>query len=164
MSINSETRVCSEHFVEADGRLLRHEEVPSHNLSSCNLPSRTLPSTITNKRKSPKKHLLMDSSPIDETCDHDDHHDVATQTADSKHVSGDKEVILKENIAVQQDLVNNKEQLLEKQKFRLMNIKDDANQMLFYTGFLSYGMLKAFFDFLDQLPMHCDMLIRQLVY
>ena len=72
-------------------------------------------------------------------------------------------MILKENIVVLQNLVNNKQQLLEEHKLLRILKMNDANQILVYAGFHSYRMLIAFI-FLDQLPMHYNILVRQVMY
>ena len=50
LSLNSHTRVCSKHFLQANGRLLRPDEIPTLNL----------PGSITSisKRKPPKERQL----------------------------------------------------------------------------------------------------------
>ena len=68
--------------------------------------------------------------------------DVGVQA--EKFVS-DEEKCLIEKINKLESLLKEKDNQLSKQKFRLMNIKDDDAQVLYYTGFLPF---EAFFNFL----------------
>lgn len=144
LSINAHTRVCSEHFVNAKRRLLRPEEVPSLRIPS----SRN--STSIHRRKPPKDRrcttradtgnrgggLEADSTPVNV--------DVGLQT----EIISSKERDLLDRIDELEAKLKEKDGQLEKQTFRLMNIKDDDAKVLFYTRFNSYRTFGAFFCFL----------------
>ena len=142
MPINEETRVCSEHFVNAAGRLLRINEVPSLKLPFFS-------SSTTNRRKSPKvRHCLTNdlvtvspgTSCSAVTCSVD-MASVGVQTDETELASTEEVSALRETI-------KKKDEELKKQNFRLQNICDDDAQVLFYTGFHSYALLEIFFNFL----------------
>ena len=145
LSVNAHTHVCSEHFVEANGRLLRPDEVPS-----LYLPAPITSLMKRNLRKEPKQRPFVssdcesNSSWIDDEPEKD-LTDACTQT---EKTLIDDEIVVIEKVAALEKEVRCKDQQPLQQKFQLMNIKDDDNQVLFYTGFQSYGALEAFYDFL----------------
>ena len=55
LPLNSSTRICSDHFLNASGRLLRKSEAPSQNLP---LVRKNCPAS---KRKSPTKRISLPS-------------------------------------------------------------------------------------------------------
>lgn len=139
LPLNRHTRICSRHFVNAEGRRLYADEVPS----LC------LPGSSTNtglSRKAPRDRsasvnceaVLSSVSVEDDT------------EAEGIHVSTQTDVcqLHLEEIADLQSKVISLEKKLEKAKFRLDNIKDDDGKITFYTGFPSFLSLKAFYTFL----------------
>ena len=66
----------------------------------------------------------------------------------TERIVSDEERALLDKVDTLQSLLKEKDQQLTKQKFRLMSIKDDATQIMFYTGFRSYQAFEAFYRFL----------------
>ena len=141
LPIHENTRICSEHFVNAAGRHLRIDEVPS-----LQLPSSTHGATRL-KRKSPKQRpfLYSDNTP------QDDDHEIPMKS--NAATQSDLDIrSLEENFKKDQEDLKKKLKDLVKQlfreQFRLSNMKEDDSKIAFHTGFPSYGALKAFYDFL----------------
>ena len=138
LPINGETRVCSKHFVNAKGRLLRPNEVPSLNLP--------ITSSVKKKRKTRKERrfagnsVCADSSmPTEENLSPDDssYSSVGTQT-ETMYTSNEVSALLQEIASLREEVAALKEEL-DSQSFWLENVKDDESKVLFYTGFQSYG-------------------------
>ena len=130
LPLNSNSRICSEHFVNASGRRLRKDEYPSTNV----------PKAITTpvrKRKSPVKRnsfLCPTDEPEDSDSDDPATADVGVET--TEHF--DDYYQLKEEIV----------QLNSKMFFRISHIADDNKKVQFYTGFTSYNTLLVCYNFL----------------
>ena len=143
LPVNRSTRVCSEHFVNTNGRLLRPDEVPT-----LALPGPVKPKKI---RKPPKDRSSLPKGVVRSITRRDlseerVHHDGTSVQTDK--VVTDRERNLLKKVSSLQSLFNLKEQQLSQQKFQLANIKDDDCQVSFYTGFQSYKALEAFYTFL----------------
>ena len=147
--MNSHTRVCSDHFVKANGLLLRLDEVPS-----LGLPGSVGPKI---SRKPPKDRSLVPSKQTSKhtrVCSGKEVKLAASQDAcvqtEKMTMTGEERVLL-DKVNYLQFMVDVKDQQLSRQKFRLMNMKDDNyvnSQISFYTGFQSYKALEAFYNFL----------------
>ena len=144
LPLNSNSRVCSNHFVNSAHRLLRKDEYPSKNL-----PKLATQITPVRRRPSPKRRLevsfatslgLSDDVDIPSPPVRD-----ATTTTEltGDHVEGLnlKVTQLNQNVASLQKNVLSL-------KFSLENIGHDDKIIAFYTGFPSFESLKACFDFL----------------
>ena len=143
LHVNAHTRVCSEHFMNANGRLLRPDEVPSVHIP------RSKPKRC---RKPPKDRNSKARAGAD--CNHHEaaetRPDPITQDAcmqTEKGVSVEERALL-DRINDLELQLKEKDKLLSKQKFRLMNMKDNDAQVLFYTGFNSYHAFEVFFNYL----------------
>ena len=138
LPLNSNTRVCSDHFVCASKRKLRPDEYPSLKLPQA---SHT---TIFRPRKPPKQRTVPEpptetSSSEEDIPDEDDRiNSIGTQVND-----GSKELVeqLKET-------VKTLEAKLTETKFCIENISKDDQDLIFYTGFSNYTSFKACYDFL----------------
>ena len=136
--------MCSEHFVNAKGRLLRPNEVPL-----LKLPTN---SYIMKKRKPPKErhfagNSVCDTSTTEETLSPGDcsYSSVGTQT-ERMYTSNEVSDLLQEITSLKEEVAALKEEL-NNQSFQLENVKDDDSKMLFYTGFQSYRAFESFFHF-----------------
>ena len=147
LPLNRHTRICSKHFVNAEGRRLYIGEVPSL------LLPRPCTSSSTSRRKPPRhRSVSLDDEPVTTMLSSDDTNDV----------DEDEERQMKRDVSTQTDIDTNEmeelvslrnkveslERKLEEAKFRLSNIKDDDSKVTFYTGFPSFSTLKACYDFL----------------
>ena len=150
LSVNAHIRICSEHFVNAKGRSLRPDEIPS-----VKIPSRTR-SGQKRCRKPPKDRS---SKVIAGASSADDYLREPMPDTEADPVTRDASVQTEKVLSVEErallDRINELELEIKeidrqrsKQKFRIMNIKDDDSQVLYYTGFKSYDVFKAFFDYL----------------
>ena len=141
--INKHTRLCSEHFVLARGRLLRPDEVPSLHLSP------TITSIETKKsRNVPRERAMTETGAgcSADDCDVDDGGlscDISMQTVEEKLESQPVEQLLERVATLEKQLKVKNEQIV-KRKFGLATIKDDDSQVCFYTGFESYRSLQVF--------------------
>lgn len=137
LRINPNTRVCSVHFVRAAGRRLRPDEVPS-----LNLPVLATSAARPTTRRPPKERCQPYRDVQEEECGGNDLSttDVSTQTvSECQSESGFEERI---------ELLQQKILVLEQQRFRLSNMKDDDSKVHFYTGFTSYAALNAVFTYI----------------
>ena len=140
LTVNAHTRVCSEHFVHANGRLLRPDEIPSLKIPSSSRQRKS--------RKPPKdRSSLVNSSKFSDRAEVPAQQDPVT--VDASVQTG--RVLSAEEIALL-DKVNELEMAIKeidkqrcKQRFSIMNMKDDNGQVLYYTGFKSYDVFEAFF-------------------
>ena len=143
LPLNRSTRICSRHFIKAEGRKLCQDEVPSENLPV--LSTRVTPST---RRKPPKERTLETintrtlTTPVETGVAHCDK---AVNTEFEDHVEMKK---LTTKVEILEQQLEMTKQTLDRQKFRLSNIADNDKMVAFYTGFPSYACLKACFNFL----------------
>ena len=146
LPVNRHTRICSKHFVNAEGRRLYPDEVPS----LC-LPRPFICSRET-RRKPPRDRSAVLHTPTDDEMQRDV--DVS-EDEESRDASTQTEMNLAEELEMLRSKVLNLEKKLEEvekmvkeAKFTLSNIKDDDSKVTFYTGFPSFSTLRAFFYFL----------------
>lgn len=153
VSVTTSTRVCSRHFVGSKGRKLRPDEYPT-----LNLPALSTQATQPRRRKSPKKRVdclkndaWNDVSPDcsdSSECSEENHSvnikNVSTLTA---VVGEDIEALVKECEMLRRDLAVC-ETKLKTTEFRVSSIISDDKKVQFYTGFASYKLFKACYDFL----------------
>ena len=140
LPINCSTRICSDHFVSAAGRLLRPDEYPS-----VNLPVLSTTTSQAKARKPPSMRVVqpVDTSP--NTTNEETSEEVPIQMTDAGVQVSDES---KSVIAELSKKVSSLEEQLCASKFRLENICEDNNKVLFYTGFPNYTTLKVCFDYL----------------
>ena len=130
LPVNSHTRVCSDHFVKANERLLRLDEVPS-----LGLPGSVGPKIL---RKPPKDRSLV---PSKQTSKHtrvcsgkgvklEASQDACVQT-EKMMMTGEERGLLDKFNSLQ-FMVDVKDQQLSLQIFCLMNMKDDNSQILYW--------------------------------
>lgn len=148
LSVNAHTRVCSEHFVHANGRLLRPDEIPSLKIPSSSRQCKD------KGRKPPKNRSSLvetDSLSINDS-DHEENPDprpvtvdASVQTAEWVPGEGAEEIALLFKVDQLEMEIKEIETQRSKQRFGIMNMKDDDVQVLYYTGFKSYDVFEAFF-------------------
>ena len=145
LPITKHVSICSDHFVQANGRLLRKDEVPSLLLPASITSQRSIKS-----RNPPKERPVNNEVPGAENShddsDFDDQQlscDVSTQTDETIDAN-----LLVQKVAELERELKCKDDQITKQRFRLANIKDDDSKVLFYTGFDSYQSLQIFYEFL----------------
>ena len=148
LPINSSTRVCSRHFLKAEGRKLRKDEVPTENI-----PILRASVTQAKKRRSPKKRMPLVTVTESNTT-------VATAAAEAmKHLERCDKGIATELSLSRLNLIMDKVQSLERtietlqqqlksMEFRLSNVSHSNKLVTFYTGFPSYACLEACFKFM----------------
>ena len=157
LPINGSTRVCSIHFVNAAGNLLRPDEVPS-----LHLPVRST-GDKTATQKPPKDRPFVEPQPRHTSCSPEVEIPTSSSTeSDATNVSVCSKC---ESSQREGPSIEELEHLLceEKQKntrlleelasansklFRLENIKNNDSQVCYYTGFSSFFALKSFYDYL----------------
>ena len=154
LSVNNSTRVCSRHFVGSKGHKLRPDEYPT-----LNLPILPMQVAQPRKRKSPKKR-------VDRFAANDDHHKCSSPFNDNEECSegndsvktkdastltavvGEEiEELIKECKLLRRDLAEC-ETKLKAAELRISSVRFDDKKIQFYTGFASYKMFKAYYDFL----------------
>ena len=156
LPINSSTRVCSRHCIGSKGRKLCPDEYPTLNLP-------ILPTQVTQpqRRKSPKKR-------VDSFSANDDRHQCSSALNDNEKcskvndsvsttdastlttlVGEDTEALVKECELLRRDLADC-EAKLKAAEFRISSVMYayDDKKIQFYTGFPSYKLFKAWYDFL----------------
>ena len=144
LPLNSNTRVCSNHFISAVGRRLRPDEYPTRNL-----PSISTRSTVSKPRKPPKVRSISSEisqsisaasviSDLSSSEDDVEQVDVETQTSD------DLPAVIEEL----KGKVMGLEEIIAASKFCIENIANDDPLITFYTGFPSYDSLKACYEYL----------------
>ena len=145
LPVNSNTRVCSEHFVDSAGRRLRKDEFPSRNLPI--LPTSVI---MPVKRKSPRKR----SEHVEDRSGSDEESEPApVQDLDCDQCCS-TELTIAEIKRMEEQIEEMKEQLSELKhenaalKFSLANIADNDKKVSFYTGFPTHAALMACFKFL----------------
>ena len=140
LPINSYTRVCSSHFVQAAGRRLRPDEVPSLNLPVLTSVARSTP-------RRPKERAFQSMSPrvdseAEDSCTST--RDAFTQVENISTNATEGELALRGEST---ELLKAKVIVLEKQVFRLSNIKDDDSKVQFYTDLCHMGHCRLCFYF-----------------
>ena len=144
LPLNSNTRVCSNHFISAVGRRVRPDEYPTRNL-----PSISTRSTVSKPRKPPKVRSISSEisqsipaasviSDLSSSEDDVEQVDVETQTSD------DLPAVIEEL----KGKVMGLEEIIAASKFCIENIANDDPLITFYTGFPSYDSLKACYEYL----------------
>ena len=136
------TRVCSNHFVNATGRRLRPDEVPT-----LYMPVLSTSVSLLAPRNPPRNRTADYVAPFTFAEDTDPselcmcvRRDASTQTENSI-ITTERELQALKQIDLLQQQVN-------EQKFRLCNIQGDDTKVSFYTSFQSYEALKAFYAYL----------------
>ena len=139
LQLNESTHVCSDHFVNSKGRMLRLDEVPSLKLPV--MPTQVVPLQSL-------RSTLPEPSDKELSISNVSYGDAATNTdltgADLEPLEG-QVCQLKEIVA---QLKHKCEGLKAKQPFRLRNIDADDIKVRFYTGFLSMAALMVCFNIL----------------
>ena len=136
LPLNPNTRICSDHFVSAEGRRLRPDEYPTKNL-----PVISTQRTTSKPRKPPKVRSIREASASssDFSSEEDvEQVDVATQTKD-------------ESQAIIEELngrITRLEEDIAALKFCIENVAKDDQLITFYTGFPCYESLKACYEYL----------------
>ena len=145
LPVNSNTRVCSKHFVDSAGRRLRKDEFPSRNLPI--LPTLVI---MPVKRKSPRKR----NEHVEDRFGSDEESEPApVQDLDCDQCCS-TELTIAEIKRMEEQIEEMKEQLSELKhenaalKFSLTNIADNDKKVSFYTGFPTHAALMACFKFL----------------
>ena len=126
LPLNRESSVCSEHFVDSNGRRLRADECPT-----IGLPAITTP---VSKRKEP----LERSSSSSTQCSRRKKVTVALIQTEQTATCSTSDVGCQTDGRSSQELLAEIVELkkkVEESKFRLENFKHDDKQLLFYTGF-----------------------------
>ena len=134
--LNKHTGVCSRHFVNANKRLLRPDEVPTLELPQFSTPS--------SHRKPPKE------------CSTSVAVDMPLQHSESPT---ELEIPITKNVQVQTEINGSKfdnltnevsklECTVENQRFCLSNVSKDESKLCFYTEFTSFAALMACYNFL----------------
>ena len=140
LPINYSTRVCSDHFVNAAGRLLRPDEYPS-----VNLPVLSITTSQAKPRKPPAVRIVQPVDTSSNTSDGRSCEEEPIQMIDAGiQVSDDSKNV----IAELTKKISSLEEQLFASKFRLENVCEDDNKILFYTGFSDYTTLKVCFNYL----------------
>ena len=157
LSVNTSTRVCSRHFIGSKGRKLRPDEYPT-----LNLPILSTQATQPQKRKSPKKRVVCltndaqnDVSPeSSDSLDYNEKYAEGNNSVDMKDVSTLTDVVGEEIEALVEECEILRRDLavcetkLNAAEFRVSSVMYDDKQIQFYTGFASYKLFKACYDFL----------------
>ena len=144
LPLNSNTRVCSDHFVDAVGRLLRPDEIPL-----LRLPVLYTAVSKAKQRKPPRNHPFLEEASHDAA----DHSaigefalcDVGTQCEMSV---GHELQEARARLEILEKQVKEQGLVLTQQKFRLSSMEGDDDKIDFYTGLPSYGALIALYKFL----------------
>ena len=154
LPVKSNTRVCSEHFVNSAGRRLRKDEFPSRNL-----PILLTLVIMPVKRKSPRKR----SEHVEDRSGSDEESEPApVQDFDCDQCCS-TELTISEIKRMEERIEEMKEQLSELRhenaalKFSLANIGDNDKKVSFYTGFPTHAALMTCFKFLGPA-------VNQLIY
>ena len=140
LPINGCTRVCSDHFVNAAGRLLLPDEYPM-----VNLPVLHITTSQAKPRKPPAVRAVQPVDISPNTSNGEESSEKMPIMADAKIQASDD---LKNVIAELSKKISCLEEQLHASKFRLANIYKDDNKVLFYTGFPNYATLKVCYDYL----------------
>ena len=156
LPVNSNTRVCSEHFIQSVGRRLQKDEFPSRNL-----PILSTSVILPVKRKLPRKR----SEHVEDRSESDDKS--ACEPTSGQDFKCDQCCSTDFTIAdikrMEEQIEEMKEQLSQLKhenaalKFSLVNIADNDKKVSFYNGFPTYATLMACFKFLGPT-------VNQLIY
>ena len=153
LPVNSNTRVCSKHFVKSVGRRLRKDEFPSRNLPV--LPTSVI---VPFKRKSPRKR----SEHVEDLPESDDGSLLPGQDFEYDQCCS-TDLTIADIKRMEEQIEEMKKQLSQLKhenatlKFSLVNIADNDKKVSFYTGFPTYTTLMACFKFLGPA-------VNQLIY
>ena len=143
LPVNSNTRVCSDHFVDAMGRLLRPDEVPS-----LHLPMLSTSARKEKQRQPPRNRPFLEEA----SRDYADRSAIGDSTVCDACTQCDVSVAnvgeARARLEVLEKQVKEQEQALTQQKFRLGSMEGDDDKITFYTGLPSYGSLIALYKFL----------------
>lgn len=133
LPVNSHTRICSRHFVGANKRQKRPDEVPSILLPRS--------SEVKPTRKPPKERILSKVSVplVEESATKET--EVQTEVSCTGCSNNADLEILKKEVGLLQSKI-------EKRRFCLANMKSDESKICFYTGFPNYATLLACYQFL----------------
>ena len=145
LRVSASTRVCSRHFVSSKNRKLRPDEYPT-----LNLPTLSTQVTQQRKRKSPRKREFTLPTEESDDCSGETEaiNESVSSVATSTDVRGeDIEALVKECELLRRKLVES-ESKLKSAQLRISSVEYDDKMIQFYTGFTSYKLLKACFDFL----------------
>lgn len=147
LSVNRHTRVCGEHFVLGSRRLLRPDEVPSVRIPCSSKPKKHRKPPMDRSSLSSTKARAIDSKDCSEE---ESDKMVVTQDAcvQTERMVSDEERALLDKVDALESLLKEKDEQINKLKFRFMNIKHDSTQVMFYSGFQSYEAFEAFRTFL----------------
>ena len=153
LPVNSNTRVCSEHFVNSAERRLRKDEFPSRNLPI--LPTSVI---LPVKRKSPKKRSehVGDWSGSDEEGEPAPVQDFDCDQCCSTELTIADIKCMEERIEEMKEELRKLKHENAALKFSLANIADN-DKVSFYTGFPTHAALMACFKFLGPA-------VNQLIY
>lgn len=153
LPINNSTLICSVHFINATGRKLRLDEVPSENVSIQSI------NVKRTSRKPPKDRVfvekLSNSTPTNIVTDSPLQECKGTQTEglsmeEMEHLLPEE----KNKNAKLMEQLSGLESELTRSHFRLANIKHNDSMVCFYTGFITFFALKSFYDFLGPAVNH----------
>ena len=139
--INGSTRVCSDHFVNVTGRLLRPDQYPMVNLPVLH---------ITTSQAKPRKLLAVRAvQPVDTSPNASDEE----ESSEEMSIMADAEIQVSDDsknvLAELSKKISCLEEQLHASKFCLANICEDDNKVLFYTGSPNYATLKMCYDYLE---------------
>ena len=149
LPLNESTRICSRHFVNSKGHMLRPDEV-----STLNLPTLATQVVVPSPRRPLVRHPVQGrtiethivtepaESPVPTCNDVGVNTDLTMVMLDSMEEELKK--VKRKLIQVEKDC----DELEEKQVLRLSNIKDDEDKVKFYTGFSTMSALMVCFNFL----------------
>ena len=139
LPLNSNTRVCSDHFVSAAGRRLRPDEYPTRHL-----PVITARSTALKPRKPPKVRTASSSSSNSDCSSEEDVEPCVEQIDVETQTNNDSQAVIEELKGRTVRL----EEAIAASKFCIENVAKDDQLITFYTGFPCYESLKAFYEYL----------------
>ena len=154
LPLNRSTRVCSRHFINAKGRKLRKDEVPSEKL-----PVLSTSVTLRQKRMPPKEReplLPQRQRGFSDADDVRQEPKVMDKSSNTDLTQRELQELV-EKLPVLPVLENNIRTLKEEcdhMRFRLANISHDEKMITFYTGFPSFETLKACFEYLGPAVNH----------
>ena len=132
--------MCSEHFVNARGRTLRPDELPTVKLPVLSTKVFSAP-----PRKSIIRHKLPEKTRSEVPAHYGD-------ASVNTELSGAEIELLEDQLRGSKESARNLEEqcadLKEKQHFHLKNISHDDNSLKFYTGFGAFSALMVCINFL----------------
>ena len=145
LPIHRNTRICSRHFVNAKGRRLYPNEVPSLSLPRPSTATRTIPRKPSKNRSTDlnDEPVMTPEAEVEVGVDKEGQakQDASTQTemdlADLA-MTESKVLNLEEKLNETEKKLREVEKKLQKSKFSLNNIKNNDTQVTFFTGFPSF--------------------------